>query len=398
MTARDVESKLESSFQLAQAWDCVLLLDEADIFLAARRNTDLERNALVSGRSTSTLDADYPSLPLQVFLRVLEYYEGILFLTTNRVGSVDEAFKSRIHMALYYPPLDRQKTVQIWRSQLRRVKSRQDKKVEVDEDRIIDFAKDLFDKPQQQNGNTLRWNGRQIRNAFQSALAIAEYVAKDGVPVKLEISHFEKVAKASSEFDYYLSRVHHGRTDADNALSNMMRDDAFELHATSFDLVQQPMASQYETRTNPSFGRARTPITNPSMPQYTQPMTPQQGYTPYGVAPTQYSPASSMQTFPQSASNMQGYQPQHMMTTPTRQSHMQSNLIPRQGFQMQQAGVPLQQASAQIQQEGVSIPQGAAQQAMPSFQQVPAQSQPPQTPHHQGQQQQGFPGEGFQYA
>lgn len=51
LTAREVESKLETSFQLAQAWDCILLLDEADIFLAARTATDLERNALVSGES-----------------------------------------------------------------------------------------------------------------------------------------------------------------------------------------------------------------------------------------------------------------------------------------------------------------------------------------------------------
>ena len=51
LTSREVESKLESFFQLAQAWDCVLLLDEADIFLAQRNNSDLERNALVSGIS-----------------------------------------------------------------------------------------------------------------------------------------------------------------------------------------------------------------------------------------------------------------------------------------------------------------------------------------------------------
>lgn len=43
---------------------------------------------------------------LVVFLRTLEYYAGILFLTTNRVALFDDAFKSRIHMSLYYPALD----------------------------------------------------------------------------------------------------------------------------------------------------------------------------------------------------------------------------------------------------------------------------------------------------
>lgn len=50
LTPKEVESKLEANFQLAQARDCVLLLDEADIFLVQRNNTDL-RNALISGIS-----------------------------------------------------------------------------------------------------------------------------------------------------------------------------------------------------------------------------------------------------------------------------------------------------------------------------------------------------------
>jgi hypothetical protein len=49
-----------------------MLLDEADVFLAARDRRDLQRNAVVS-----------------VFLRVLEYYSGILFLTTSKVGAFD---------------------------------------------------------------------------------------------------------------------------------------------------------------------------------------------------------------------------------------------------------------------------------------------------------------------
>lgn len=48
----------------------VVLLDEADVFLEERDVRDLNRNALVS-----------------VFLRALEYYEGILILTSNRVGT-----------------------------------------------------------------------------------------------------------------------------------------------------------------------------------------------------------------------------------------------------------------------------------------------------------------------
>lgn len=71
LDAERVETALTRTFQLAQAWDCIVLLDEADVFLAQRDKKDLKRNALVS-----------------VFLRALEYYTGILFLTTNRIGEI----------------------------------------------------------------------------------------------------------------------------------------------------------------------------------------------------------------------------------------------------------------------------------------------------------------------
>lgn len=87
-TPKEVEDSLENHFQLAHKWGCVLLLDEADVFLLKRSRGDLQRNAIVS-----------------VFLRVLEYYSGILFLTTNRIGTFDPAFRSRIHMSLFYPRL-----------------------------------------------------------------------------------------------------------------------------------------------------------------------------------------------------------------------------------------------------------------------------------------------------
>lgn len=48
-TAESVEKNMERCFQMAHKWGCVLLLDEADVFLAERSKTDLERNALVSG-------------------------------------------------------------------------------------------------------------------------------------------------------------------------------------------------------------------------------------------------------------------------------------------------------------------------------------------------------------
>jgi SpoVK/Ycf46/Vps4 family AAA+-type ATPase len=48
-----VESALTEIFQLAQVWDCILLLDEADVFLIQCPN-DLKRNTMVSSKTTTT--------------------------------------------------------------------------------------------------------------------------------------------------------------------------------------------------------------------------------------------------------------------------------------------------------------------------------------------------------
>ena len=46
--------------------------------------------------------------------------QGILFLITNRVGTFDQAFRSRIHISLYYPVLQKVATIQIWKMHLAR--------------------------------------------------------------------------------------------------------------------------------------------------------------------------------------------------------------------------------------------------------------------------------------
>lgn len=56
-----IESELLKFFDLAEAWNAVLLVDEADIFLEQRKNRDLARNGLVSGkaRGESAFDTIY---------------------------------------------------------------------------------------------------------------------------------------------------------------------------------------------------------------------------------------------------------------------------------------------------------------------------------------------------
>ncbi|CAN8103121.1 unnamed protein product [Discula destructiva] len=100
---RSVEARLQDVMSMCSRWGAILLLDEADIFLEERSLHELERNKLVS-----------------IFLRVLEYYEGIMFLTTNRVQTFDAAFQSRIHISLEYPELDKPARKKIWQDFLER--------------------------------------------------------------------------------------------------------------------------------------------------------------------------------------------------------------------------------------------------------------------------------------
>jgi hypothetical protein len=96
----DVEQNLQRVFLRATRWNAVLLMDEADVFMA-ERNENLERSAIVG-----------------VFLRLLDYYPGMLFLTTNRRDVIDKAFQSRITLALDYPDLDEEARETVWSTML----------------------------------------------------------------------------------------------------------------------------------------------------------------------------------------------------------------------------------------------------------------------------------------
>lgn len=50
-TAETLEKSLNEIFRLAHHWGCILLLDEADVFITRRERHDLKRNALVSGKT-----------------------------------------------------------------------------------------------------------------------------------------------------------------------------------------------------------------------------------------------------------------------------------------------------------------------------------------------------------
>ncbi|KAL8698333.1 MAG: hypothetical protein Q9201_006630 [Fulgogasparrea decipioides] len=161
--AKVLEEQLSVIFRLAHHWKAILLLDEADVFVQSRSSNN-PQNALVS-----------------VFLRTLEYYRGIMILTTNRVKDIDDAIQSRISVALHYGPLGLDTRKIIWESFLKKAATAKGRA----EYTSVDL--DWLSKKEV--------NGRQIKNMISTAHALA---VNEMVP--LSRSHLEIVIELDKEF------------------------------------------------------------------------------------------------------------------------------------------------------------------------------------------------------
>jgi hypothetical protein len=151
-----LEKRLRNILDVAVIWDAVLLLDEADIFLEERDDHNVTRNAMVG-----------------VFLRLLEYHNGVLFLTTNRVKKIDSAFYSRISVALHYRKEG--KAHQVWTNLLGAAGL------------DPEWADDMFEYDV---------NGRQIKNSIRMAMTLAR--SKDRA---VEIGDLRRAVTASLSFE-----------------------------------------------------------------------------------------------------------------------------------------------------------------------------------------------------
>lgn len=98
ITAASVEENLSQILRRAARWDSILLLDEADVYIRCRDN-DLQHNAIVAE-----------------FLRTLEYFNGLLFMTTNRTDDVDDAILSRCIAIIKYEVPPKDDAVRLWKS------------------------------------------------------------------------------------------------------------------------------------------------------------------------------------------------------------------------------------------------------------------------------------------
>ncbi|KAG9228393.1 P-loop containing nucleoside triphosphate hydrolase protein [Amylocarpus encephaloides] len=177
-----IEIILSDGFKTAASWGAVLLIDEADVFMERRSSNDLNRNCLVAG-----------------FLRALEFYDGILFLTTNRVGAFGDAFISRINVKLYYKDFTDDERQRVWKTFI-------DKLIK-DRGSTIRISMDAKDFIAGKAMKELKWNGREIRNLL------------------LSDTHLRSIVDMSRDFKEYLDRAHGADEEKRAAIDGSRLDD-----------------------------------------------------------------------------------------------------------------------------------------------------------------------------
>lgn len=161
-----LESNLGTILDRTEKWNAILLIDEADVFLEKRSASKMDQNFYVS-----------------VFLRLLEYYNGVLFLTSNRGDDIDEAFLSRVTIPIFYENLDSAQRYNIWSKLLETNNINLSEK-----DR-----KEIAEVP---------LNGRQIKNIAKLAIWMS---ASKNKP--LSASDILKTAKVQIDFREKLGRI-----------------------------------------------------------------------------------------------------------------------------------------------------------------------------------------------
>jgi hypothetical protein len=123
---------------------------------------------------------------------------------------------SRALTARQDPNFDQKTTIKVWKTFIKQTKhvleSNGRTNVHINADEIKTFARKHWD-----DNPKARWNGRQIRNAFHTAVAMAKFDARESgkkvydqrrdVEITIGKTQFEKIAKTASEFDSYMAET-----------------------------------------------------------------------------------------------------------------------------------------------------------------------------------------------
>ena len=131
-----------------------------------------------------------------VFLRLLEYYQGVMFLTTNRISAFDAAFQSRIHLTINYPKLNLASKRHIWRTFVRpaaKPQSQQDEPAnDTSQSPSRRYSANISDHSLDELAQ-LDLNGREIKNIVKTARLLASRKK-----TALEVEHIHTVLRVKN--------------------------------------------------------------------------------------------------------------------------------------------------------------------------------------------------------
>jgi AAA+ superfamily predicted ATPase len=142
-----------------------------------------------------------------VLLTQLEYFQGVLIMTTNRIMSIDIAVQSRLHYAIRfgYPSEDEiRNIVGTFHKQLDHTNCSAGEK-----NKIETWLEDNLDSMKDRYGN-----GRDIRSLFMSTQWLSR---KDGG--KITLRHLQTVYRAAQSFRSQMEKTRL-KKEAETALGN----------------------------------------------------------------------------------------------------------------------------------------------------------------------------------
>ncbi|KAL8371492.1 hypothetical protein RB595_001334 [Gaeumannomyces hyphopodioides] len=178
--------ELSLLFRLAKRWKAIVAIEDAD---------ELETSDRTKAASLS---------------RVIESYGGVLFLTTNKVGSFKEAALSRIDLPIYLPPLPKEAQLKIWKLH---VANSVDEECEADiiMQRLNPLVTDVV----------MDISGRDIGDIVLAARRLAQSQGSS-----LQWGHIENMLMSQKQFWDYLLGVH-GTSMSRQARQHRLRFDEF---------------------------------------------------------------------------------------------------------------------------------------------------------------------------
>lgn len=156
ITADQVALNMRTIYENAQRWDAIVLMDEADVYVRVRGD-DLEQTAIVAH-----------------LLQTLEYFAGVLIMTTNRRDAVDDAILSRCLAIIHFDKPTVEMAAAIWRIQAAQLG------IEIGDDVIAEMVTHYAYDDANTSQRRVRTAGRDIKSLLRLG---GRYAAKRQVPL-----------------------------------------------------------------------------------------------------------------------------------------------------------------------------------------------------------------------